>query len=119
MSTDNNQTENAEPKALSDIEQAASVIPPIAGVVPESGIYGSLNDDERQQFVLASRQAQTVESRIGRLEIEKSGLLHKHIHFQQVARDTITAAAKRLGVPPEQPFRLDGDRIVAEGLSPQ
>ena len=84
--------------------------------VMEDGVYGCLNDEERQQFVAASQQAQTVESRIGRLETQKHMLIQQHLSFQQSARDAVTNAAKRLGVPPDQPFRLDGDRIVAEGL---
>lgn len=101
----------------SEIEQAAVIsIPPGP---PEGGVFGSLNDEEKQQFVLSSRQAQTVEARIGRLEIQKAALLQQHMNFQRGAREVVTSAAKRLGVPPDQPFRLDGDRIVAEGLPPQ
>lgn len=100
----------------SEIEQAATVEEESPTPAAEDGVFGSLNDEEKQQFVLASRQAQTIESRIGRLEVQKAALLQQHLNFQQNAREAVTNAAKRLGVPPDQPFRLDGDKIVAEGL---
>lgn len=107
----------ADTQTKSDIEQAAGAASP--SETPSNGVFGSLNDEEKQQFTLASRQAATVEARIGRLEVQKAVLIQQHMSFQQSARDVVASAAKRLGVPTDQPFRLEGDRIVAEGLPPQ
>lgn len=83
----------------------------------ENGVYGQLNEDEKARFVASSSQIQVVETRIGRLEVQKAMLLQQHAELQHAARETITAAAHRLGVPPETPFRLNGDLIVSDGPS--
>jgi hypothetical protein len=85
--------------------------------VEEEGLFGTLTEEEKQKFVFATRQVASMESRVGRLEVQKSMMITHHYEAQGRADEVIKAAARRMGVPEGETFRLVGDKIMAE-ISP-
>ncbi|MCH8517796.1 MAG: hypothetical protein LAT68_15870 [Cyclobacteriaceae bacterium] len=78
----------------------------------ETHTYGELTDDELRAIQQLQVKAQSLLIQIGNVEIQKNSLIHSYTGAQSQAETVVREAARRVGIPADATFRLEGKSLV-------